>query len=227
MLYGFKLYSDLFTSRQLVALTTFSALVGEATARVRHDAVVAGLPDDDRPLRAGGTDAPAYAEAVAVYLAFALSKLADRGSTICTWFTERDSTRNTFARQSIPMTWDYAELNTLLTGTGSFLGAVEWTAESIDGVAAGYGSSVGAGNQADAGNQVLSADKVVSTDPPYYDNIGYADLSDFFYVWLRRSLKPLFPDLFSTLAARRPKSWWPPRTRSPARGRCAPNSATG
>ena len=200
VLYGFKLYSDLFTSRQLVALTTFSALVGEATERVRHDAVVAGLPADDRPLRAGGTGAPAYAEAVAVYLAFALSKLADRGSTICTWFTERDSTRNTFARQSIPMTWDYAELNTLLTGTGSFLGAVEWTAESIDGVAAGYGSSVGAGNQADAGNQVLSADKVVSTDPPYYDNIGYADLSDFFYVWLRRSLKPLFPDLFSTLA---------------------------
>ena len=198
--YGFRTFGDYFTPRQLVALTTFSDLVGEATERARHDAVVAGLPDDDRPLRDGATSATAYAEAVAVYLAFALSKLADRGSTICTWFTERDSTRNTFARQSIPMTWDYAELNTLLTGTGSFLGAVEWTAESIAGVAAGYGSSVGAGNQADASNQVLSAHKVVSTDPPYYDNIGYADLSDFFYVWLRRSLKPLFPDLFSTLA---------------------------
>ena len=198
--YGLSTWGDLFTLRQLVALTTFSDLTGEATERIRRDAVAARLPDDDRPLRAGATSATAYAEAVAVYLAFALSKLADRGSTICTWFTERDSTRNTFARQSIPMTWDYAELNTLLTGTGSFLGAVEWTAESIDGVAAGYGSSVGAGNQADASNQVLSADKVVSTDPPYYDNIGYADLSDFFYVWLRRSLKPLFPDLFSTLA---------------------------
>ena len=198
--YGFRTFGDYFTPRQLVALTIFSDLVGEATERVRYDAVAAGLPDDDRPLCDGGTGARAYAEAVAVYLAFALSKLADRGSTICTWFTERDSTRNTFARQSIPMTWDYAELNTLLAGTGSFLGAVEWTAESIDGVAAGYGSSVGTGTQADAGNQVLGSDRVVSTDPPYYDNIGYADLSDFFYVWLRRSLKPVFPELFATLA---------------------------
>ena len=198
--YGMIKWRDLFTPRQLVALTTFSDLVAEARARVERDTIVAGLPDDSTPLRDGGTGAKAYAEAVGVYLAFALSKLADRGSTICTWFTERDSTRNTFARQSIPMTWDYAELNTLLAGTGSFLGAVEWTAESIDGVAAGYGSSVGTGTHADAGNQVLSSDRVVSTDPPYYDNIGYADLSDFFYVWLRRSLRPVFPDLFATLA---------------------------
>ncbi len=197
--YGLPTFSDLFTSRQLVALTTFSDLVGEASERVRGDAVAAGLPDDGRPLRDGGTGASAYAEAVALYLAFALSKLADRGSTICTWFTERDSTRNTFSRQSIPMTWDYAELNTLLTGTGSFLGAVGWTAESIDCLAAGYGSSVGLSVQADAGNQLLNSDRVVSTDPPYYDNIGYADLSDFFYVWLRRSLKPVFPDLFATM----------------------------
>ncbi|MCR4340304.1 MAG: hypothetical protein NUW01_10515, partial [Gemmatimonadaceae bacterium] len=118
----------------------------------------------------------------------------------CTWFTERDSTRNTFARQSIPMTWDYAELNTLLDGTGSFAGAVQWTAESIEGVAADHGASLGAGVQDDAMSQSLSAGKVVSTDPPYYDNIGYADLSDFFYVWLRRALRPVFPDLFATLA---------------------------
>ena len=157
----------------------------------------AGLADDERPLREGGTGVTAYAEAVAVYLAFALSKLADRGSTICTWFTERDSTRNTFSRQSIPMTWDYAELNTLLAGTGSFVGAIDWTAESIEGTAGGYDSCVG--SQADACNQLLSSDRVVSTDPPYYDNIGYADLSDFFYVWLRRSLKPVFPELFATL----------------------------
>ena len=198
--YGLRTFGDLFTSRQLVALSTFSDLVGETMERIGHDAVAAGLPDDDSPLRDGGTGARAYAEAVALYLAFALSKLADRGSTICTWFTERDSTRNTFARQSIPMTWDYAELNTLLTGTGSFLGAVAWTAESIDGVGSGCGSWVGAGTQADARNQVLSLDRIVSTDPPYYDNIGYADLSDFFYVWLRRSLKVVFPDLFATLA---------------------------
>ena len=198
--YGLVTYADLFTPRQLVALTTFSDLVQEARGRVQCDAVSAGLADNDKPLRDGGTGAAAYADAVGVYLAFALSKLADRGSTICTWFTERDSTRNTFARQSIPMTWDYAELNTLLTGTGSFLGAIEWTAESIDGGTAGFGSSVGTGTQADAGNQALSAERVVSTDPPYYDNIGYADLSDFFYVWLRRTLKAAFPELFATVA---------------------------
>ena len=203
--YGLTTFGDLFTSRQLVALTTFSDLVGEATERVGRDGVAAGLPDDSRPLRDGGTGATAYAEAVSVYLAFALSKLADRGSTICTWFTERDSTRNTFARQSIPMTWDYAELNTLLNGTGSFLGAVDWTAESIDGVATGTGASLGTATQADAGSQLLSADRVVSTDPPYYDNIGYADLSDFFYVWLRRSLRPVFPALFATLAVPKAK----------------------
>jgi putative DNA methylase len=203
-LYGFDIYGDLFTPRQLVALTTFSDLVQEARERVKCDALVAGMPDDGKPLVAGGTGDAAYGDAVGIYLAFAISKLADRGSTICTWFTERDSTRNTFARQSIPMTWDYAELNTLLGGTGSFLGAVSWTAESIEGVAAGYGSGFGVSDQIDATSQSRSMGKLVSTDPPYYDNIGYADLSDFFYVWLRRSLKPVFPDLFATLAV--PKS---------------------
>ena len=100
--YGLTTFGDLFTPRQLVALTTFSDLVGEAMERVRRDAAAEALPDDGRPLRDGGTGATAYAEAVAVYLAFAISKLADRGSSICTWFTERDSTRNTFARQSYP-----------------------------------------------------------------------------------------------------------------------------
>ncbi|HSO83751.1 DUF1156 domain-containing protein [Thiocapsa sp.] len=197
--YGLTTWGDLFTPRQLVALTTFSDLVQETRERVKLDAICAGLPED-KALAHGGVGAMAYADAVGVYLAFAISKLSDRGSTICTWFTERDSTRNTFARQSIPMTWDYAELNTLLDGTGSFLGAVEWTAESIQGVAAGFGSSFGSSDQFDATSQPVSLNKLVSTDPPYYDNIGYADLSDFFYVWLRRSLKPVFPDLFATLA---------------------------
>ena len=199
-LYGLKTYGDLFTPRQLVALTTFSDLVAEARERVKRDALAAGLPDDNQPLAKFGAGATAYAEAVGVYLAFAISKLADRGSTICTWFTERDSTRNTFARQSIPMTWDFAEPNMLLSGTGSFRGAVEWTAESIDGVASGYGSDLGTSRQLDATTQSISEGKVVSTDPPYYDNIGYADLSDFFYVWLRRSLRPVFPELFTTMA---------------------------
>ncbi|MBS0558268.1 MAG: DUF1156 domain-containing protein [Proteobacteria bacterium] len=198
--YGLKTYGDLFTPRQLVALTTFSDLVGEARERIRADAVKAGMPDDARGLAAGGTGASAYAEAVATYLAFALSKLADRGSSICTWFTERDSTRNTFGRQAIPMTWDFAELNTLLASTGSFLGAVIWTAESIEGCGGQSRGAVGTATQASATTQEISDGKLVSTDPPYYDNIGYADLSDFFYVWLRRSLRATYPQLFATVA---------------------------
>ncbi|MCZ0941977.1 MAG: DUF1156 domain-containing protein, partial [Gammaproteobacteria bacterium] len=193
--YGLTKWGDLFTSRQLLALTTFSELIGEALEEIKQrfeDHCTASFD-------CSGTNATAYSEAIGVYLSFALSKLADRGSTICTWFTERDSTRNTFARQSIPMTWDYAELNTLLSGTGSFVGAVEWTAESVEGATASSGSLVGSSRQLDATNQQLSRVKVVSTDPPYYDNINYADLSDFFYVWLRRTLRPVFPDLFSTL----------------------------
>ena len=193
--YGLTKWGDLFTSRQLLALTTFSDLIGEAMEEIKHQFEDGGTASLD----SNGTNARAYSEAIGIYLSFALSKLADRGSTICTWFTERDSTRNTFARQSIPMTWDYAELNTLLGGTGSFAGAVEWTAESVEGATALHGSLVGSSHQLDATNQRLSRVKVVSTDPPYYNNINYADLSDFFYVWLRRTLRPVFPDLFSTL----------------------------
>ena len=196
--YGLKEWGDLFTSRQLAALTTFGDLITEFTERIRKDAVSSGLADDTLPLDQGGVGALGYAEAVTVYLAFALSKLADRGSSICTWFSERDSTRNTFARQSIPMTWDFAELNTLLDGTGSFGGAVSWTAESLEG-ASRSGIAHGMASQADAQTQKISAGKVVSTDPPYYDNICYADLSDFFYVWLRHILRPLFPSLLATM----------------------------
>ena len=207
--YGLKQWGDLFTSRQLVALTTFCDLVTKARQRVIEDfqALEKSHPqlsnlwktDDTRGLDEGGSGPNAYADAVMVYLAFSISKLADRGSSICTWFSERDSTRNTFARQSIPMTWDFAELNTLLGGTGSFEGAVSWTAESLEG-ASQSGIAHGFATQADAQTQSISALKVISTDPPYYDNIGYADLSDFFYVWLRKSLRPVFPTLLATIA---------------------------
>lgn len=197
--YGLTSYADLFTRRQLLALTTFADLVGEARKYVRSAIADSDFPSDDRPLDLGGCGARAYSEAISVYLAFALSKLADRGSSICTWFTERDSTRNTFARQGIPMTWDFAELNTLLDGTGSFQGAVSWTAESLQG-ASRSGIARGFADQADAQTQKVSMGKVISTDPPYYDNIGYADLSDFFYVWLRHTLRPVFPNLLATIA---------------------------
>lgn len=200
--YGLTRFRDLFSNRQLVALNTFSTLIGEARQRVKRDAEAAAITnpfgaryDEDGPT--------AYADAVATYLAFALSKMADRGSTLCTWFTERDSTRNTFARQALPMTWDFAELNTLLDGTGSFAGAAEWTAESLGAVASrGPIATVRQQDAATSVNGVVAP--MVSTDPPYYDNIGYADLSDFFYVWLRRSLGDIYPDLFGTLLT--PKS---------------------
>jgi putative DNA methylase len=195
--YGLSTWGDLFTPRQLVALTTFSDLVQEARERVKCDAIKAGLPDDGKALEKAGAGATAYAEAVAVYLAFAVSKMTNIGSSIASWMSDRGAFRETFARQAIPMTWDFAEANTFADIGGSFSIAIEKGTMAIDAFPANSGASAG---QVDAATQTISLDKVVSTDPPYYDNIGYADLSDFFYVWLRRSLRPIFPDLFSTLA---------------------------
>ncbi|MBM4223245.1 MAG: DUF1156 domain-containing protein [Gammaproteobacteria bacterium] len=195
--YGLTTYGDLFTPRQLVALTTFSDLVQEARERVQRDALAAGLPDDLKPLGDGGTGATAYAEAVGVYLAFIVDKCADYWSGTCSWHSSGEKMRNTFGRQAIPMVWDYAEANPLCDSSGNWMAMVDWTWKSA---AAAPASPLGRVSQADAHTQSVSADKLVSTDPPYYDNIGYADLSDFFYVWLRRSLRPVFPDLFATLA---------------------------
>ena len=190
-------WCDLFTPRQLVALTTFSDLVGEAMARVKRDALAAGLPDDGKSLRDGGTGATAYAEAVGVYLAMGVSRLANRLATICIWNRVGEKIEQVFARQAIPMTWDFAEANAFSDSTGGWAGSLEWVPTALE---AFPPKGIGRAGQADASNQVTSASKIVSTDPPYYDNIGYADLSDFFYVWLRRALRPVFPDLLATLA---------------------------
>ncbi len=196
--YGMNNLGDLFTSRQLVALTTFSDLVWEAHERVKQDAIKAVVLDNSQAIAEMGTGATAYADAVVVYLAFAINKLADRGSIICGWDSSRDSLRNTFGRQAIPMVWDYAEANPFSDSSGSYDNAIDQGAKVI----AAYlpAKSGGSSCQADATVQSLSAGKAISTDPPYYDNICYADLSDFFYVWLRRSLRHVFPDLFTTVA---------------------------
>lgn len=198
--YGLDTYGDLFTARQLVALTTFSDLVQEAIARCRQDAEAASLGDDGEPLEAGGLGATAYAQAVGVYLAFIVEKLAESHSSLCTWSNapKNELVVSTFRRQALPMTWDFGEANPFAESSGS----VSKTAEAIAKV---LPMSLGAQSishalQADAQTQLISKKKVVSTDPPYYDNIGYADLSDFFYVWLRKSLRPIFPDLYATLA---------------------------
>ena len=197
--YGMTKWRDLFTDRQLVALTTFSDLVAEARERVQHDAEAAGMPDDYIPLRNGGTGATAYAEAVGVYLGFAVSKTANRASTLCTFKGSVECPGDTFGRQALAMSWDYAEANTVSGPSGSFESMFKNTLAGLLSIGARPDSN-GHAQQLDAASQVVSQGKIVSIDPPYYDNIGYADLSDFFYVWLRRSLRSVFPELFATLA---------------------------
>jgi putative DNA methylase len=195
--YGMRTFADLFTPRQLVALTTFSDLVSEAREKIKADAVAAGIPDDDLSLNDGGIGATAYADAVATYLAFAVSRITHYWSNISSWHNSGEKMQPIFARQAIPMIWDFAESNPFCESSGNWLGSIEWIFKVV-----GLFSGTQSGNvqQIDAAcqdNQNKSL--IVSTDPPYYDNIGYADLSDFFYVWLRRSLSIVYPNLFSTL----------------------------
>jgi putative DNA methylase len=179
--YGMTHHRDLFTARQLVALTAFSDLVSEA----RKQATIDGA-------------APAYADAIALYLGLSASKSADNNSTICSWMPgiKYEVVRNTFSRQALPMTWDFAEPNPFAESSGDFNEQVERCCKVLETAVPANG--VGGTQQLDA-TLLVSGKRVYSTDPPYYDNIAYADLSDFFYVWLRRCLSVVEPDLFSTL----------------------------
>lgn len=195
--YGLTTYGDLFTPRQLVALTAFSDLVGEARERVRQNVVAAGLKEDPQGLEAGGIGAKAYAEAVSVYLAFAVSKALDRNTTLCSWESSMQRMGHTFGRQALPMVWDYTETNPLAGAGGDIFGCAESLAKVLDRLpAVGKAKS----DQIDAQVNEALAGRVVSTDPPYYDNIAYADLSDFFYVWIRQTLRGVFPQLLATIS---------------------------
>ena len=195
--YGLTTFGNLFTPRQLVALNTFSDLVTEARDRIRQDAVAAGFPNGGHLLHDVETAAAAYAEAVGVYLSLGISKLADAQSSLCRWKPTMDQSNATFGRQALPMVWDYSEANAFGGMAGDYMVSIKNMMRVVDQLpTAGRGQA----RQEDAQEQTLSADKIVSTDPPYYDNIGYADLSDFFYLWLRRSLRSAFPELFSTMA---------------------------
>jgi putative DNA methylase len=191
--YGMEKFSQLFTDRQLVALNTFSDLVHEVRERVIEDAVKAGWSGT----REAASTVDDYANAVAVYLAFAVDKGSNYWSSVCSWHQSLQKMVSTFGRQAIPMVWDFAEANPFSTSSGNFMLGIEQAAEMVAALGIGVPGSVA---QADAAVQSVSQDKVVSTDPPYYDNIPYADLSDFFYVWLRRSLQTVVPDLFTTVA---------------------------
>ena len=196
--YGMRTFADLFTDRQLLALTTFSDLVTEAQERVQRDAVAADLVDDNRGLQDSGNGARAYADAIASYLGMTVSRLSNSHCTLAIWSQSRDQTVNAFSRQAVPMTWDFPEINPFARAAGD----PEVVGKSIERIINGVSTVAPAGfawqgNAADCLREAANA--LVSTDPPYYDNVGYADLADFFYVWLRRSLADIYPDLFATV----------------------------
>jgi putative DNA methylase len=215
--YGLDTFGKLFTARQLMALTTFSDLVNEARERVLADAAGANFGSDNSPLHTGGTGTEAYADAVATYMAFMVDRATDRNCSICSWdagptgpksstggSARTASVRNVFARQAIPMTWDFAEANIMSESGGGILSALDW----IEPVLARQTLETGPGsifNIDAATNSFPVRPVIISTDPPYYDNIGYADLSDFFYVWLRRCLTSVWPELFRRLATPKDK----------------------
>lgn len=197
--YGMSQWADLFTERQLTALTTFSDLVGEVREKARQDALATAVAREEHtspPAQDSTSLLTAYADAVALYCAFAVNKGANFWSSLCFWNIGRSLTTSTFGRQALPMVWGYAEANPASRASGGFTTGVEQVSRVLATL-----PSMGSGtaDQVDAA-RFSGLNRIVSTDPPYYDNIGYADLSDFFYVWLRHSVRSAFPTLFGTLA---------------------------
>ena len=200
--YGFHTFGDYFTLRQLTALTTLTDLVSEAREKAYRDTISAERAGGvARRLQESDSDTAAYADALSVYLAFAVDRCADFGNTGASWLAGNEKVMHLFSKQGIGMTWDFGETAMLETTVGGFSPAVNFIAECVERLSGTTPASIGGeARQQDARTGHLLADRIVSTDPPYYDNVGYADLSDFFYVWLRRSMKRVFPDLFATLA---------------------------
>ena len=195
-LYGLTKFSDLFTKRQAAVLERFFDLCDEVRNEIEVTASKSGYPNDGVSLVDGGTGAKAYAEAISVYLSFALSKLSDYSNSICSWNLTNENVTHLFNKQAIPMAWDFVEVNVFgpLINVPGLAKGISLAVEQLPTSSKGTVLHSNAKNISDRLNNY-----VINTDPPYYDNIGYADLSDFFYVWLRRGLRGVFPDLFSTL----------------------------
>ncbi|MDT0276660.1 DUF1156 domain-containing protein [Blastococcus goldschmidtiae] len=193
--FGMKSFVDLFTNRQLVTLTTFASSIQDVRAKVLSDARAAGMTDG-AGLEGGGSDAFAYADAIATFLAFAVSRLTSTNSSLSRWnpAPSKESVTDTFGRQALPMVWEYAEGNPWIAGPCNFEWSALWVSRSIDRLPT---SPAGQAVQADAASTEIGG--LISTDPPYYDNIGYSDLSDYFYVWLRTMLREIYPEMLSTL----------------------------
>ena len=196
-LYGMTDWRDLYTDRQLTALATYSDLLTEIRAVIDADVRIAvadsRMPESD-PMAA----TPSYVDAILTYLAFGIDRMAEINNTLCPWEPGRQQIRNLYGRQAVPMQWSYGEANVFGNAAGDFrvsLGSLITALERLPAL------SRGEVVQRDAAVRVTEVPSpVVSTDPPYYDNISYADLSDFFYVWLRRNLQEIWPDELSTLA---------------------------
>lgn len=196
--YGIDEWTKLFTPRQLTALTTFSDLLQDVHAQVCADVKRGGgLARKGQRLRDGGTGAESYADAIVTYLAFVIDKCADYWSSICSWSNTRETIRSTFGRQAIPMVWDYCEANPFSASTGSWTAMLDWVQRAV---AKFPGGLPGHCVQRDAHTRVSeSKGACISTDPPYYDAVPYSDISDFFYVWLRRNLRTTWPDECATV----------------------------
>lgn len=196
--YGLSEWGDLFTRRQMLALTTFSDLLQDVRVEILRDASSAMPTSDGRPLHEGGEGPNAYADAIVTYLAFAIDKCVDYWSSICSWHNSRETIGHTFGRPGIPMTWDFAETNPFSSSSGNWIGTVDWVVKAIQRLPC---DASGQTAQRDARARIEEVGRcVVSTDPPYYDNIHYADLSDYFYVWLRHNLSKVWPDECATLS---------------------------
>jgi len=194
--FGMEDYADLFTNRQLVMFSTFSDLLGEVRKKIESDAITSGMADDHIKLRDGGNGAKAYSEAISVYLSFVIDKMLDYHSTLTSWHMTRESIANALRRQALPMVWDYTEVNPFCNSAGSFSNMLDRIITNLSHFKSQIAGEV---KQHDAQSDCGLRDIMVSTDPPYYDNIGYADLSDYFYIWLRRNLRDVYPELFSTM----------------------------
>jgi len=194
--YGMSKHKHLFTPRQLHAMVTFSNLIRDVRNEIVKDAIKASMSNENTPVNEGGTGARAYAETISTYLAFACDKYAMYGNSLVPWYTKENRPSMLFVQQTLSMVWDYVEVNPFSNIGGSFNRSVQIVAGCVENLT---GEIPGNAKQADVSTEKLQSNVVISTDPPYYDYIGYSDLSDFFYIWMRRNIGELYPQLFDTL----------------------------
>ena len=202
VVYGYERFEELFTNRQLLSLVTFSNAIIEVRNSIIEDAIKAGMSKDNTPAINGGKGAVAYADLLCTYLSFALDKMADLGNSFCAWEPIAQCPRHLFGKQAIPMVWDFAEANPFSNSSGSWSTFINGIVKGIPKLASSVLSDAIPGKVYQAAAQAQNAIQnlvIISTDPPYYDNVPYSNLSDFFYIWLRRSLRNVYRELFSTI----------------------------